>query len=206
MHQNLKKAFPESSLFKSESVHLNEWPTVSTNYINHKLENDVQLALQAITAILAARDAAGLAVKWPALKVCIECTASQQETLGQMQKMILTRTNIKQLTFEHIDTVLHVAPNSKAIGKSFGKNINKIMSYITAHPQDIGKAIEERSEVTLQVDDEKFVLTKDHISLQYKAADPSFVRSKAGNITVFLDVTRTQQLEYEGTLKIMVTA
>jgi isoleucyl-tRNA synthetase len=98
VYQNLKKGFPtvSATLAKEDSVHLRSWPVAHKEWIDEQLENDLDVAKDAITAILAGRDRLALGTKWPLQEVRITATQSSfLPSLKRCEDLILKRTNVK---------------------------------------------------------------------------------------------------------------
>jgi isoleucyl-tRNA synthetase len=192
IYQNMRQAFPQ--ICKEESVHLRHWPKADEAFIDAQLEEDFVVAKDLIAAILAARDKAQLGVRWPVKEVRVDCTPAQAEALERMRDLITTQTNVKELKFEPIDVSFTVEPNTKTIGKEFGKETQAVMKLIEAHQRELAQMLKERKEhavidnKTIKV--EHLNVTR-HVPDNYQSGEGNLVRA-------YLSTVRTPELEREG--------
>jgi isoleucyl-tRNA synthetase len=192
LYQNIKSAHPQ--LCKEESVHLCAWPVANEEMINEQLETDFLIAKDTIAAILAAREKAQLGVRWPVKEVRIECTPAQQEALSRMTPLISLQTNIKELSFEAVDLDFEISPNSKTIGKEFGKDTQAVMALITAHSGALAQMLKERKD-HIVIDNK--TLKEQHLNITRKVPD-NYQMGEGNLLYAYLNTTRTPELEREG--------
>jgi isoleucyl-tRNA synthetase len=192
VYQNLREAYP--TLCPEESVHLLSYPQANEDLIDELLEKDFVIAKDAIAAILAGRDKAQLGVRWPIAAVRIECDEAAKEALLRMRDLILVQTNVKEMSFESLDVTFTVEPNTRTIGKDFGKNTQAVMELITKHQSDIAHMLKERkSSIVL----ENMTIREHHLHI-LRAVPDTYQLGEGNALRAYVDTTRTPALEREG--------
>jgi isoleucyl-tRNA synthetase len=192
MYQDLKAAFPE--ICKEESIHLRQWPTSDGELIDEQLEKDFIIAKDLIGAILAARDKAQLGVRWPASQVRVDCTPVQAEAIRRMETLVKVQTNVKDISFEPVEVEYVIEPNTKTIGKAFGKETQEVMALIARSQEDITQMLRERkSHIML----DQRTIKEEHLDIKRQAPD-KYQPGEGNVLRAYLDTTRTPELEREG--------
>ena len=192
-----------------ESVHLVAWPHPDPAFIDPQLEADVNAAKDAVAAVLAARDKANLAVKQPSRAVRVACPPRMVPLLQRTADLITGRTNVKSLGFEPPADTITVAPNQRTIGKQFGRNRKLIATYIEAHAAELAAALASvdraagavwSAEIAVEGIEGPVTLHDDHLVVAH-GVPKEWAMGKAGEITAYLDTTRTEELELEGRVR-----
>ncbi|MEM4242606.1 MAG: isoleucine--tRNA ligase, partial [Candidatus Woesearchaeota archaeon] len=197
MYQNLKKEFK----LPEESVHLFSWPAADKKKINKDIEAGMQSAGKIIEAALAAREKAKLSLRWPVK--CIFVVSANEELLKQarvLDSIIKTQTNAKDIIsgkeFAQVKEV--VKANQGTIGKTFGHKAPQIIAKIAQESdQSILKSLAKDKKVTLNIGNEKVELGAEHFMIERQV--PKHIAAvEAKDFVIYLDTTRTEQLEAEG--------
>jgi len=176
-----------------ESLFLDDLPVVDKSLINPKLEKEMALVQDLITATLAAREKAGLSIRWPLPKVM-----SLRSLPKVMEELFLNYVNAKEL--EPIKSVpkgvkLNFKPDFDSIKDGFddklaGKIIPKLM---TLSKESISKSLSDKGMLVLMIDGTETVLTENN-----------FIRSEtlpkglAGHAGVYVVTELTDELLAEG--------
>jgi isoleucyl-tRNA synthetase len=192
VYQHLRAAFPDACA--EESIHLRAWPRSDEGRIDGQLEKDFLVAQDLIGAILAARDKAQLGVRWPVAEVRVDCTPAQQEAILRMEQLVLTLTNIKEVGFDPVDISYTIEPNTKAIGRDFGKETQLVMHLIERHAHDLVAML--KSHQPHAVVDNK-TIRAEHLNVTRVVPD-KYVPGEGKQLRAYLDVLRTPELEREG--------
>ena len=185
VYQNLSG--PEESLF------LDELPVADQSLIKSKLEKDLSLTRELITATLAAREKAGLSIRWPLSRVL-----TLKELPKGMSELFLNYVNAK--TVDNIKKVpkgvkLEFKPDFNSIKQGFdevlaSKIIPKLM---TLSKESINKSLAEKGFLVLKIDGQEVVLT-----------EQNFLRSEslpdvlAGHAGVYVRTELSDELLAEG--------
>jgi len=83
---------------KNQSVHLEKWPTIDKNYINKKLEEEMNLVRLIVSTGLRERDRKQISLKWPLAKATIN---SPTEPSKKLTSTILEELNLKKIIYKH---------------------------------------------------------------------------------------------------------
>ena len=197
MYQNLKRELrlPE------ESVHLFSWPSADKRMINRELELGMHAAKRIIETALAAREKAKLSLRWPVR--CVYVVSANDELLKHartLDSIIKTQTNSKEIIsgkeFAEIREI--VRANQGAIGKTFGHKAPRIIAKLAEEShQSILKSLARERKFTLKIDDEQVELNADHVIIE-RQVPKHIVAIEGKEFVVYLDTTRTPELEAEG--------
>ena len=197
IYQNLKAAFK----LKEESVHLLKWPKPETRWINKGLENSMERAKEVIAAILSAREKSQLGVRWPLGKAfIITKDKSLSEAVEKLKALIMKQCNAKEIiTAETLDNVrITIKPNFNALGRLYGSDVPKIAAHIgSVSSEKILESIESGSCFKFAVGEKEFEISKEHLIIE-KELPANFSNSSVRHGEVYIDTTRTPELEAEG--------
>ena len=91
IYQNLKKEYG----LKEESVHMCSWPEFDEKKINPSIEEEIRVAKEVMTVILAKREEAGIGVRWPLARA--EVHVENPNVLKVTEEIVKKHANIKKL-------------------------------------------------------------------------------------------------------------
>ncbi len=190
-----------------ESVHLAMWPETHTEWIDKELEDSMALAMSVTSMVLSLRKK----VKIPVIQVLRRITipvsdAIVQERIVSMQRVILSETNVKELTFlttgEGI-LVKRVKCNFRTMGKKYGKRMKAVAAAIAGLSQEQITLLESTGEISLMIDNESLVVSRDDVEIISEDI-PGWTVTNIGSLTVALDITLTPELTIEGNARRIV--
>jgi isoleucyl-tRNA synthetase len=197
IYQNLREAYN----LKEESIHLFEWPKPDEKLIDETLETNMAIAQDIITTALSAREKMVLNVRWP-VKELIVATKDKTviKAVGFMRDIIKTQVNCKELT------VMPDLPGVKQTVKPDFAKINP--KYKELSPKIIAKLAIESKETMLShienegaynftIDGKQISITKNELVIE-RDIPPNYQGAQAKNGMVYLNKTRTDELEGEG--------
>jgi isoleucyl-tRNA synthetase len=191
-YQDLKREFG----LKEESIHLCGWPEHDEKLINKELESDFSLVFDLIGAILAARDAAGLGVRWPSPELVVETDDQTRAASERLHELLKQQVNVKLIIFGRFPKApLTVEPNYRSIGKQFGHETGKVIEFIKRNESKIASLVEQADEGKVSVDGYEF--TRDHFNVT-RAVPTGWSMGTFPKGTVFLHTALTPSLEAEG--------
>lgn len=101
MFQNFRKEFK----IAEESVFFRQWPRHDMKHVDAKLEQKMQAAKKAMTAILAVREKAGIGLKWPLPSAAVEIKTDVKLLLPLMER----QCNIKKVELKAVKEAENVA-------------------------------------------------------------------------------------------------
>ena len=185
----------------AKSVHLAKFPTVDESVINPTLEEQMQVAQDCTSMVLALRRKANLKVRQPLSTIMVPVMSEAQKAdIEAMSNLILSEVNVKNIKFvgnEDGVLVKRVKPDFRKLGPKHGKVMKQL-----------GKMISEMSQADI-IEFEKngsFTFTIDGTQATVEACDveiisediPGWLVANEGNLTAALDITVTEELRREG--------
>jgi isoleucyl-tRNA synthetase len=182
---------------QAESVHLTNFPTAQTAWINADLETSMDLAQRICSLIHSLRKTNRIKVRQPLLKVLIPVLSEKtREQIRSVEDLIKTEVNIKSVEYlDDASGVLSkkVKPNFKALGPKFGKDMKAVAAVITAMSAEQLKELEANKTIIA----DNFDLTLEDVEILTEDL-PGYLSAKDNEITVALDVNITPELKQEG--------
>ena len=185
----------------AESVHLANFPAVNENWIDKKLEAQMELAQQACSLVLGLRKKQNIRVRQPLQKIMIPVLNKEvAENLKHVQDLILSEVNIKELELLEDGAgilVKSIKPNFKTIGPKYGKQMKAIAGIVTGFSQDDIATIEQNNGWTGSIEETEINL--DLADFEINAQDiPGWLVASESGLTVALDITISENLKSEG--------
>jgi isoleucyl-tRNA synthetase len=163
------------------SVHEQYWPTVDETRIDATLETNFTFVQEIITAGFACREMIKQGVRWPLNEFVINTA----QPVSQYDELIKRQLNVKSVLWGTVSAKVDVLPNYGALGKSFGKETQKIAKLI--------ETMQPRPPVTI----EGYSLLPEHVVLKEHAPE-GYVSTTISAGTVYLQTAVTQELIEEG--------
>ncbi|MCL5404465.1 MAG: isoleucine--tRNA ligase [Candidatus Marsarchaeota archaeon] len=151
-----------------ESVFMEKWPKGKSEYISKELEAEFEIAKSAISAILNAREAERIPLRWPISKATIEAKgASEYNTLLRYSNLIAEYTNSKAVDVKSAQKVgLEAKPQFQKIGPEFKGMANAVAEAIAdTEPSEIKKGFESDGSYTLHTKMGPARIRPEHVSL-----------------------------------------
>ena len=191
----------------AESVHLAKYPEVCEEFIDLKLENAMQVAMQVTSMVLSLRKKVKIPVIQALKEISIPATdADMKASIERMAGVILTETNVKELTF--IDSgagilVKKVKCNFRTMGKKFGKMMKSVNTVVTAMTQEQIAEIEKNGKITLAVEGQNVDIMLEDVEIISEDI-PGWTIAQEGKFTVALDIEITPELKAEGLSRLVI--
>jgi isoleucyl-tRNA synthetase len=191
----------------SESVHLANFPAVNENWIDKKLETQMELAQQACSLVLGLRKKHNIRVRQPLQKIMIPVLNIEvAENLKHVQDLILSEVNVKELELLGDGAgilVKSIKPNFKTIGPKYGKQMKVIAGIVAGFSQDDIAAIEQNNGWSGNIEGAEINL--DLVDFEINAQDiPGWLVASESGLTVALDITISESLKSEGVAREIV--
>ncbi len=175
-----------------ESVHLEPLP--KPGKIDEKLEQDMSLANELITATLSARDKVKLGVRWPLSEIIVDIDSPEYEQAAKdLIGVILRQTNIKKITHKKMKPTLDFKPNYGALGKVFGQETAVVIELINQNKDKLLRQLEEKK--PLKIDKHEFQESQFEIT---RTAPEGYQLAEFKGGFVYLNLQLTPELESEG--------
>lgn len=185
----------------NKSVHLAKFPEADESVINKDLEEQMQVAQDVTSMVLALRRKANLKVRQPLSTIMVPVLNDRQKSdIEAMSALILSEVNVKGLKYvgnEDGVLVKKVKPDFKKLGPKYGKNMKLIAKLISEMSQSDIIEFEKNGQFTFDVNGAP--ATVETCDVEIISEDiPGWLVANEGNLTVALDITVTDELKREG--------
>lgn len=182
-----------------ESVHLTDFPTVQTEWIDENLETSMDLAQRICSLIHSLRKTNKIKVRQPLSKILIPVLSEKtREQIRSVDDLIKSEVNIKSVEYlDDASGVLSkkVKPNFKALGPKFGPRMKEVAALISAMSNDDIAILEKENQYTPAGSD--IVVTPELVEILTEDL-PGYLSAKDNELTVALDISITDELRQEG--------
>lgn len=184
-----------------ESVHLSDWPTAETRFINPELEIQMQRAQTVCSLVLSLRKRENIKVRQPLSKVTIPVlSAKMKADLSHVSDIIISEINVKALDFLDSDNQLLVKqmkPNFKTLGKVLGPQMKAMAECIAQLNSGEIADFEAAGSLVIDLDGTPFTLLPEFVEIKTQDM-PGWLVASEGDITVALDIQISPELRQEG--------
>ncbi|MCR5655111.1 MAG: isoleucine--tRNA ligase [Lachnospiraceae bacterium] len=181
-----------------ESVHLCDYPTVKTEWIDEKLENDMDEVLKIVVMGRAARNTAAIKNRQPIGNMYVK---APRQLDAFYVEIIEDELNVKKVTFtdDVADfTSYSFKPQLRTVGPKYGKQLGGIQKYLGSLDGVKGYAeLKENGAITFDVDGVEVKLAEEDLLISTEQKD-GFVTEADNTVTVVLDTNLTEDLVKEG--------
>ena len=183
-----------------ESVHLCLWPEVDESKIDHKLEEEMDLAYRIVKLGRSSRNSANIKNRQPLSKMLISI-----DTLPEYYADIVKEElNVKEIELgaEMSDYVnFEIKPNLPVLGKEYGKLIPRIKEEIAKKNQmELATKVKSGKVEYIEIDGTEIGLDAENLLVTMHGKD-GFAFSGEGEMGVVLDTHITPELKEEGDLR-----
>ncbi len=188
-----------------ESVHLCDFPEVTEDWINTKLEEDMEEVLEAVVLGRACRNTANIKNRQPIGKMYVK---ADKELSDFYMDIIRDELNVKEAEFTGDVsklTTYSFKPQLKTLGRRFGKNINAVREILASLDGQAAMAeLNEKGNLTITVDGNEEALEKDDLLIE-AAQMEGYISDSDHGITVVLDTNLTPELLEEGFVREVIS-
>lgn len=202
IYQNIVRKVDASA---PESIHLCKFPEVNEAYIDKDLEDRMGELLKVVVAGRACRNASNIKNRQPLAQMFIKA----DEKLDQFYTDIIAdELNVKKVEFrDDVSdlTTYTFKPQLKTVGPKYGKFLGKIQAALKE--LDGNKAMAELNEngvLKFPEIDSSIELSKDDLLIT-EEAEPGYVTSSNGPVTVVMDTNLTPELIEEGFVRELIS-
>ena len=196
-----------SATSASESVHLALFPENEPNKVDDRLEDKMHKAQTISSLVLSLRKKEKIKVRQPLQKILIPVLNKDTKAeIAEVEELIKSEVNVREVAF--IDDasgllIKDIKPNFKVLGPRFGKSMKQVVQQINSFGKYEITQLEKGQAIQIEVDEEPVKITKDDVAILSQDIEGWKVAS-AGNITVALDVSLTDELQNEGIARELV--
>ena len=187
------------------SVHLADFPTANEAWIDHALEDNMEVVLEVVTLGRAARNAANIKNRQPVGQMYVKAA---HELPDFFVKIIEDEMNIKEVIFrDDMSDFLayHVKPNFHVLGPKVGKQMGAVKKALEASDGAAVKdALAGDGSYTLHLPDGDVTVTAEDVEVTVSQRDGYNCQSYGG-VTVALSTTLTEALIEEGFVREIIS-
>jgi isoleucyl-tRNA synthetase len=189
------------------TVHLSAFPTPQQTFISKELEEQMSLAQEITSSVLALRRKVNIKVRQPLQTLLVPVTGSNQRTmLEAVSRLIVGEVNVKELKIvdnEESGLVKRVKADFKKLGPRYGKIMKQLGAAIKEMPQSAIATLERDGQYCFAELEGAPVVTTSDVEIIPEDI-PGWLVANDGDITVALDVTLTESLKAEGLARELV--
>ena len=197
IYQNLVVGLDQTA---PESVHLCSWPEVNENLVDHKLEEEMDLAYKIVKLGRSARNSVNIKNRQPLSEMLISVTSLPE----YYSDIVKEELNVKKVVLgADMKDYVHfeIKPNLPVLGRSYGKLIPRIKEEIAKFNQmDLAVKVQNGGTEYIQIDDEQIELSSENLLITMQGKE-GFAFSGMGEIGVVIETTITEELREEGMLR-----
>ena len=190
-----------------QSVHLSTFPTFDEKLIDKTLEEQMKMAQQVTSMVLALRRKVNIKVRQPLQGIIVPITdEAQQAHIEAVKELIKNEVNIKDLKFVGADSgvlVKGVKCDFKKLGPKFGKRMKAVANYVATLEQEQILELERNGTLELPLADGPAELSLSDVEV-FSEDIPGWLVANEGTLTIALDVTLTDELKKEGIARELV--
>ena len=181
-----------------ESIHLCDFPAVNEDYIDTKLEDDMEEVLKIVVMGRAARNAANIKNRQPIGNMYVKAASVLDDVLVGI---IENELNIKKITFT--DDVSSFAsysfkPQLRTVGPKYGKHLGGIQKTLASLDGTKAMAdLKANGAIEFEVDGTNIRLAEEDLLISTEEKD-GFITEADNYVTVVLDTNLSEELLEEG--------
>ncbi len=166
-----------------KSVSLLEWPKYKEKLIRKETEAQFDMAVEAITALLNAREKAGVKLRWPIANGVIEVKDDNaQATFERLVGVIEDYTNIKKVSVKKVEAFgKEIHPVFAKLGPSFKENAPAVAEALkNEKAENVEKAIASSGSYSLRTTKGLFEVKPEHFTITERLEGENAVAFKHG--------------------------
>ncbi len=190
-----------------QSVHLSDFPSYKPEMVDKKLEEEMQIAQDISSMVLALRRKVNIKVRQPLTCIMIPIADDRQkEVIEAVRELILNEVNIKEIKYiQDSDGILikKIKPDFKKLGPRYGKIMKALAQKISQMSQQDILQLEQQNSFTLLAEGESAEIHREDVEIIFEDI-PGWQVLNEGRLTVALDVTITDALKKEGIARELV--
>ncbi|VVB76737.1 Isoleucine--tRNA ligase [uncultured archaeon] len=182
-----------SSYGNAKSVSLLSWPKYKEKLIRKELEDDFAMAIDAIGALLNAREKADMKLRWPLANGTIEVKDAHAElALGRLAGIIEDFTNIKRVTVKTVAGFgKEIRPVFTKIGPEFKANAQAVAEALKKEDADgVENAVKSSGHYSLHTERGLFDIKAEHFTVLEKLENPDAAPFKQGVAHVDKEISK----------------
>ena len=190
-------------LFASgESIFMEKWPKQKKALVDSDLERQMDVAKEAITALLNSREKASISLRWPVAKGTLEITNDEAYSAAERLSTLIEKyTNAKRIELKKSEGIKkEVRPLFAKLGPSFKEKASAVAAALkSADADELLAGIEKSGHYTLHTEKGTVDITAEHFTVIEKVEEGDAVLFKYGKAAV--DPHLTDELKAEALVR-----
>ncbi len=187
------------------SVHLCEFPKPNENWIDEKLNDEMDKIIQIVSLGRQLRAQSEIRLRQPLPKITLVSSEKNLKKLVQsMSELICEELNVKEVAFlenEEKLVKLSARPNLPLLGPRYGKHMKQVSHAIKNISSVELFEIYKGNTYSFSVEEESFSLNKEDLIFDRQSSGDNLLIESYQNITVVLDVELDEKLLQEGLIR-----
>ena len=188
-----------------ESIHFCDFPEVNEEWIDTKLEEDMDHVLQIVVQGRACRNTANIKNRQPIGKMYVKAAF---ELSDFYKDIIADELNVKEVVFTDdvsAFTSYSFKPQLRTVGPKYGKKLNAIRQYLGSVDGNAAmNELKTTGKLTFDADGDQVELLEEDLLID-AAQMPGYVSDTEYETTVVLDTNLTPELVEEGFVREIIT-
>ncbi|HIF14257.1 MAG TPA: isoleucine--tRNA ligase, partial [Bacteroidetes bacterium] len=194
-------------LNQQTSVHLADFPKSKSVLINKDLEEQMHIAQQVSSMVLALRKKVNIKVRQPLNKIMIPIlTPEFKGHIEKVEALILKETNVKAIEYVLNTSGIitkKIKPDFKKLGPKYGQKMKLVAGAISSMGQREIESLETDGALMLNINEENIRITIDEVDILSEDI-PGWLVENKGELTVALDIKISDELKQEGIARELV--
>ena len=188
-----------------ESIHFCDFPEVNEEWIDTRLEEDMDHVLQIVVQGLACRNTANIKNRQPIGKMYVKAAF---ELSDFYKDIIADELNVKEVVFTDdvsAFTSYSFKPQLRTVGPKYGKKLNAIRQYLGSVDGNAAmNELKTTGKLTFDADGDQVELLEEDLLID-AAQMPGYVSDTEYETTVVLDTNLTPELVEEGFIREIIS-
>ncbi len=188
---------------EKESVHLADYPKSEKQYINKKLEEEMEKVLSVVMVGRTARNVANIKNRQPIGEMYVKI---EKEIESSYLEIIKDELNIKEIKFVEDTskyTTYSFKPQLKTVGPKYGKLVGEISKYLKEQDGTFMDKLENGG-VTFKIKEEEITLKLEDVLVAVEQQEGYVAETNKG-VTVVLKTDLTDELLEEGFVREVIS-
>ena len=195
------------SLYQLKSIHLTLLTPANASCLDSALEERMDFAQRISSMVLALRKKVNIRVRQPLQKILIPVDSPQQQkVIEQVEKLILSEVNVKEMEFVTDASgllVKKIKANYKVLGKKLGALMKDAAAVIAQMTQDDIRTLESKGAFDLRINENVVAISVEDVEISSEDI-PGWQVNSNGSLIVALDISISPQLRDEGIARELV--
>jgi len=190
-----------------ESVHLCDFPAASTDLIDAKIEEEMDLARRVVELGRGSRKESNIRTRQPLKRlVALGLNKKEREMLTNLRAIVLEEINVKELAFDEQESSyfqFRAEPDFKKIGPRFGGKARAVAEAIKNLPAGKVADLDRTGEIRLELESGSVTVKNDEVKIKINSQNGFSVMAD-GQLKVALDLSLDEELLAEGNARELV--